>query len=179
MPGVGQLYGPEQPPRLRRGQRVDDDDDVRLRRLHRAFHERQTLDARLPQHARLAGRDARQTRQRLGQLRAQMPRHDEIADGLGPDGVGRDLPVAEADDERLPARPQQLAQRPADRPRRCGKAPGLPPRQRVELGCDVGAARLAERLLALGVENAHERHAHAAAVGLAREHAGQPRLLAC
>ena len=53
------------------------------------------------------------------------------------------------------------------------------PRQRVELGRDVGAARLAERLLALGVENAHERHAHAAAVGLAREHAGQPRLLAC
>ena len=50
---------------------------------------------------------------RLWQLRAQMPRHDVIADGLGPDGVWSDLPVAEPDDERLPARPQQLAQRPA------------------------------------------------------------------
>lgn len=101
------------PPASAACQRVDHDHNVRLRGLHGAFDKLQTFNARLAQYARLTGRDAHEARQRFIRARLQMARDDQTLHGLRADGVGRDVPVAQPDDERLPARPQQLAQRPA------------------------------------------------------------------
>ena len=103
---VRQLDGPEKTSRLRRGQCVDDDDGVRLRRLHGALHKLQTFDARLPQNTRLTGGHAGQPRDRLQNTVPQVPRHDHVPHGLRPDGVGRNVPVAKPHNKRLPARPQ-------------------------------------------------------------------------
>lgn len=103
---VGQLDGFQKPARLRRSQCVNDDDSVRLRRLHGALHKLQTFDACLPQNTRLTGGHAGQPRDRLQNTVPQVPRHDHVPHGLRPDGVRRDLPVAQSHDERLPARPQ-------------------------------------------------------------------------
>ena len=50
------------------------------------------------------------------------------------------------------------------------------PRQRVELGRDIGAARLAERLLALGACDFHDCHAYTVPLLFARGDAGKLRL---
>ena len=106
-----------------------------------------------------------------------MPRHDHVPHGLRPDGVGRDLPVAKPHDERLPARPQKLAQRAPERPRSAGKAPRLVPVQCFQLSRDIRAARLAERLLALSIQNPHHSYMNAVPVLLARDDARELRLL--
>ena len=70
----------------------------------------------------------------LRQLLTQVPRDHDAVDRIGADGVGRDGPVAEADDEHGCVRHQRqhAAQQLGERLRRVFKCVVLAPQQRVE-----------------------------------------------
>ena len=70
----------------------------------------------------------------LRQLLAQMPRDHDAVDRVRADGVGRDRPVAKADDEhrRVRHQRQHAAQQLGERLRRVFKCVVLAPQQRVE-----------------------------------------------
>ena len=70
----------------------------------------------------------------LRQLRTQVPRDHNAVDRVGADGVRRDGPVAEADDEHGCVRHQRqhAAQQLGERLRRVFKCVVLAPQQRVE-----------------------------------------------
>ena len=70
----------------------------------------------------------------LRELLAQVPRDHDAVDRVGADGVGRDRPVAEADDEygRAWHQRQHAAQQLGERLRRVLKCVVLTPQQWVE-----------------------------------------------
>ena len=102
---------------------------------------------------------------------------NQVFHSLRADCIRRDVPVAESDDERLPAWSQQFTQRSPYCPRGIGKAARFPARERLEFRRDIRSARLAECLLSLCARDLYDCHAHAMPLLFARNDAGKLRLL--